>query len=258
MNKIIPTICLFLLVIFQLNAQEDTYEFKVKKMLILSGAAENFNVVGKNMIELQKEAYQSLLSEEFFNEMEKEMLEFGLDKLIPKFVPIYRKHLTEEDLDGIIAFYESEVGKKLTEKTPMIINESMQVGAEWGREIGAEIYNKIQNSNEFLFKTEIETDCTKFHKGVFESTVEESDAVIIIERHNDVQTEKLDGQQLQFNIKWIDNNKYTLEIKTEDNSETPSIMEVTIYEVNNESYKYIALQNGVYMKGMIKKITKRM
>lgn len=259
MTRLIPTIILLLLIgTFQLNAQEDTYKSKVKKMLKLSGASENFDVAVRNMIELQRKSYQDFLSEDFFDEMEKEMLEFGLEKLIPKFTPVYRKHLTEEDLDGIITFYESEVGKKLTEKMPMIVSEAMQIGAEWGEEIGKEIYNKIQSSNEFLFKSEIETDCTPFQKGTFKSTLEGVDEVAFIERENDVQIEKLNGHQLKSKIKWTHNNKYTLESMVEDNSEEFSITEVTIYEVNEESYQYIARQNGIYIKGTIKKIVKKL
>ena len=141
MKKVNLTLIFLLLLAFNLNAQEGSYDTKVKKMLKLSGAAENFDVVVTNMLNLQKEAYSQLLSEEFFEELEIEIKEIGFQKLVPKFVPIYKKHLSEKDLDGIIAFYESEVGRKLAKKTPLIIVDAMLIGAEWGEEIGEILIN---------------------------------------------------------------------------------------------------------------------
>jgi len=128
MNKTL--IILFLFAFSSVSAQDDSYALKVKKMLKLSGSTENFNAAISSMLELERESFQSILPVEFFDELEKEMLEIGFEKLVPKYIPIYRKHLTEKDLDGIIAFYESESGKKLAEKTPLILVEAIQVGAE--------------------------------------------------------------------------------------------------------------------------------
>jgi len=36
-----------------------------------------------------------------------------VDEMVDAMVPIYQKHLTKEDLDGILAFYSSPVGQKL-------------------------------------------------------------------------------------------------------------------------------------------------
>lgn len=256
-NRIIYTTLFILITIFQLNAQDDPYAEKVRKMLELSGAAANFNVAITNMIDLQKEAFGEILPEEFFIEMEKEMLEVGFEKLIPRYVPIYRRHLTEEDLDGIITFYESEVGRKLTAKMPMILSEAMQMGAEWGEELALEIFEKVQNSNEYLFKTELYDDCSKFKEGTFEAKLEGQDEVFFIEQKNGVYTEKYQGQQFEYKVQWTGNNQYTLEAKSAKISEQP-ITEVTIYEVNENSYKYIARQNGLFTKGSMKLIDRKM
>jgi hypothetical protein len=52
--------------------------------------------------------------------------------------------LSEADLKEIIKFYESSVGKKLAQKTPVITQESMQAGQQWGQVIAGKVMKKMQ------------------------------------------------------------------------------------------------------------------
>ena len=49
-----------------------------------------------------------------------------IDQMINALVPIYQRHFSKADLDGILAFYTSPVGQKLQNETPAITQESMQ------------------------------------------------------------------------------------------------------------------------------------
>ena len=70
-----------------------------------------------------------------------------VDEMIDAMVPIYQKHLTKEDLDGILAFYSSPLGQKLQHEQPAMMQEGMQVGGEIGRRrVGA----MIQKMDEFI------------------------------------------------------------------------------------------------------------
>lgn len=53
--------------------------------------------------------------------------EFGWAKLKPDFVAIYAETLTQEEVDGLIVFYEGPVGSALIEKTPQLTQRSMQL-----------------------------------------------------------------------------------------------------------------------------------
>jgi len=53
-----------------------------------------------------------------------------IDEIIQAIVPIYQKHLTKSDLDGIIVFYSSPVGKKLLKEQPAMMAEGMQAGQD--------------------------------------------------------------------------------------------------------------------------------
>lgn len=56
-----------------------------------------------------------------------------VDEMIDAMVPIYQRHLTKEDLEGILAFYASPVGQKLQREQPAMMEEGMKVGGEIGR-----------------------------------------------------------------------------------------------------------------------------
>lgn len=72
-----------------------------------------------------------------------------VDEMVDAMVPIYQKHLTKDDLDGILAFYASPVGQKLQREQPAMMQEGMQVGGEIGRRrLGA----MMQQMDDFVSK----------------------------------------------------------------------------------------------------------
>lgn len=72
-----------------------------------------------------------------------------VDEMVDAMVPIYQKHLTKDDLDGILAFYASPVGQKLQREQPAMMQEAMQVGGEIGRRrLGA----MMQQIDDFVTK----------------------------------------------------------------------------------------------------------
>lgn len=56
---------------------------------------------------------------------------------------VYNRHFTHEDIKGMIAFYNTALGKKVIEKMPMLAQESMQVGFAWGKAMAPEIQKRL-------------------------------------------------------------------------------------------------------------------
>ena len=52
--------------------------------------------------------------------------EISYDELIDSMVPVYQRHLSRSDIDGILAFYASPAGLKLLHEQPAIMLESME------------------------------------------------------------------------------------------------------------------------------------
>lgn len=71
-----------------------------------------------------------------WDELEKEFrAEFQSGKVTEMVIPIYSKYFSEEEINALIAFYDTPVGKKTVSVMPQILAESMQVGMQWGAEI---------------------------------------------------------------------------------------------------------------------------
>ena len=52
--------------------------------------------------------------------------EISYDELLDAMVPVYQRHLSKSDIDGILAFYASPAGQKLLHEQPAIMRESME------------------------------------------------------------------------------------------------------------------------------------
>lgn len=62
---------------------------------------------------------------------------FRVNELFKVLIPIYDSHYSEQELREMIKFYESPVGKKVIETTPVLVEEIMQKMAEYIKSLTA-------------------------------------------------------------------------------------------------------------------------
>lgn len=129
--------------VFAQSAGTSSYEKKLAKMMKAQGVEETF----KSSVGMMVKQFKMINTEvpaEVWDELETEFEKASIDELITMLVPVYQKHLSESDLDGIIKFYDSPIGKKLAKATPAISQESMQVGQQWGMKIGEIVAKRLE------------------------------------------------------------------------------------------------------------------
>lgn len=144
MKKALITLVVILTTFSASFAQNnDTYKVTLRKMLQTAGTEAAFSTVMKQMFTMLKQQ-KSTVPEAVWVDFEKEFSKTSLDDLVNMFTPIYQKHFTEADLQKLIEFYQTPVGKKMAEKTPLIMQESMQVGQEWGKKLGEQFHEKLK------------------------------------------------------------------------------------------------------------------
>ncbi|BDU20991.1 DUF2059 domain-containing protein [Dyella sp. GSA-30] len=68
----------------------------------------------------------------------------GTQQLIGRMVPIYQRHFTAEDVDGLLKFYRSPLGQKVITEMPATMAEGMQIGQQWGQERGRQMITELQ------------------------------------------------------------------------------------------------------------------
>ncbi len=112
----------------------------IRKLLELTGAAKIGQQIAAQMIPMFKQANPQA-PPAFWNEVQKE---FNPESMIELVIPIYDKHLTHDDIKGLIAFYQSPLGRKMAAATPQIAQESMQAGQQWGLQIAQRIQKRLE------------------------------------------------------------------------------------------------------------------
>jgi len=60
-------------------------------------------------------------------------------EFIRLFVPVYNKHFTHDEIKQMIAFYESPVGRKMVQTTPVMMKEMMPITMQWANGLTEEI-----------------------------------------------------------------------------------------------------------------------
>ena len=72
------------------------------------------------------------------------MAEVNPNDLIDMIIPIYDKYFTHEEIEQLIAFHESPIGKKMIKVQPQIMMESMAAGEEWGKKLVQKAMEKLR------------------------------------------------------------------------------------------------------------------
>jgi hypothetical protein len=68
-----------------------------------------------------------------------------LDQLLDAMIPVYQKHLTKGDVDGLVAFYSSPTGEKMLKEMPAIMAESMQAASGVMQEMMAKMTQRVND-----------------------------------------------------------------------------------------------------------------
>ena len=125
MKKILITFVL--LVSFNFVQSQENYKSLVVDFMSAQGQFETFNATIDQMASMMAltldDSEKELLSKEV------------MGSLVDLLVPIYKNHFTEQDLKEAIELYKTPIGKKISEKTPIIAQETMQASMQWGMEL---------------------------------------------------------------------------------------------------------------------------
>jgi hypothetical protein len=110
----------------------------IRKLLLLTGSREMINQMKTTLMDQFRQSSPNL-PPEMFQEMLAEMKAEDLEESI---IPIYLKHFSADDIRHLVAFYESPFGKKVTKVMPEIMQESNEVGMNWGQSVVTRVATK--------------------------------------------------------------------------------------------------------------------
>ena len=113
---------------------EKQKEDAIRELMVLTGAGD----LGTQMMEQMGAALAAGQGDDFqaFWTDFSERIEAG--DLIEMVVPIYAKHFELAEIEEVIRFNKTPVGKKFVRVMPDIMQESMAAGMEWGQALAGE------------------------------------------------------------------------------------------------------------------------
>lgn len=114
-------------------------EAAVDKLLAVTGVSKQMNAIGPQIIDAlmpmlvrgnvgKEEEIQAILREEFLT-----IFAGMTPDLVAHARTVYLQHFSAEELEEIVAFYESPIGAKMTRETPAITSEMFRYGQQAGR-----------------------------------------------------------------------------------------------------------------------------
>lgn len=143
MKTFLVCIVLFLSAIAsQAQGVSKEYEQAMIKMLEASRSMEAMKQIAPQMINMIKQQTKDV-PDEAWKEIEAEMIAM-YDQIIKAMIPIYQKYMTLEDIQEVIKFYETPVGKKMAEATPKITMESMPIAQKIAMENMQKLMEKLK------------------------------------------------------------------------------------------------------------------
>ncbi len=113
----------------------------IKKLLDITGSRNLSRKIINQLIDSFKSEYPQVPGkfwEAFIAELKPE-------EMVDEYIPIYSKYFTNEEIKGIISFYETPLGKKTLTVIPQISQESTAIGLKYGRQAAERAIEKLKS-----------------------------------------------------------------------------------------------------------------
>jgi hypothetical protein len=118
---------------------------EIRRLLQLMGSGkagaqmmdQMFGTMKRTARQVPEEVWRDLI-QEFKNE-------FSPETIIELNVPIYDKYYSLAEIEQLIAFYESPIGRKVTTVLPMLIQDSYAAGVRKGQEILQKMIERLKS-----------------------------------------------------------------------------------------------------------------
>ncbi|WP_321424769.1 DUF2059 domain-containing protein [uncultured Bacteroides sp.] len=121
----------------------ESYSQVMRKYLVATNTLKNMEAMVPQIFKPFQESSPNV-PKEFWDSAKEEILKDVVNQMTDMLTPIYQKYLTQKELEDVLAFYESPAGKKISDVTPNITTEAIQVGQKWGVSIVSKIQAKMK------------------------------------------------------------------------------------------------------------------
>ncbi len=119
---------------------DDSFNSDIEKLLEVMGSkqlgAQMGSIIGKSILDNMRRTNTDIPARAIQVMQEVVDAEFGKaftgpDSMMPGMVAVYAKHFTHAEIRDLLAFYGTDVGKKLISVLPAVTQEGAAVGQAW-------------------------------------------------------------------------------------------------------------------------------
>jgi hypothetical protein len=121
------------------GSEERKRALALQVMEVTGATAAGSQVVDSLMAQI-KPAYPTV-PEELWVEVSSS---FDVDEIIELSIPIYMRNFNESELAELVAFYQSSLGRKVIERMPVVMQESMLAFNGWNRAKAMEVIERLK------------------------------------------------------------------------------------------------------------------
>ena len=120
-------------------ASGDAKAADIRRLLDLTGGVR----VGERLLDRLFEAERRSMPEVPESVWQEARRAFETSELVELIAAVWDRHFTQDEIRELIAFYESPLGTRLREMQPVILQESLFAGEEWGRRALERLQQKL-------------------------------------------------------------------------------------------------------------------
>lgn len=140
MSLRIVVVALCLLLASFIARAEPASEASVRRLLDLTGAG----AMGIQVVQQMVPGLKKMLPDAPDEFWEQFMADARPEDLVDLIVPIYQRHLSEEDVQAAITYFSSPAGKRMIGKQGVIMQESYAAGQQWGAQLAERAIVKLR------------------------------------------------------------------------------------------------------------------
>lgn len=120
-----------------IDASQKATEAQLREYFVLTRLGDTMKTLMGQMISAMKATAAPYIPDAVWEDMNKTIGGFDF---LTELIPIYQKHLSRADMDGVLAFYHSDAGKHLLAHQTEMSNEAQAafrtIGGRLGQEVG--------------------------------------------------------------------------------------------------------------------------
>lgn len=113
------------------EAPSADYVATIDKLLEVSGSKETMKAQFPVLMNTLKNMLPNI-PEDVFAKIEAKYRELFFNRMVELIAPIYKRYFTLEELKNYIAFYETDLGRKIAKVNPTLMGDLFKVGEQAG------------------------------------------------------------------------------------------------------------------------------